>query len=126
MAKIDRFLASYSDNIKELGITYDADTKPPKRVIHRFVRIFKDVEDKRCQGMIDYPLIEILLIAFLAVLGNASTWTEIEVFGKAKGNWLKKFIRLKNGIPSHDTFRRVFALIDTQKSHCQKIRTITG
>lgn len=115
MAKINGFLASYSDNIKELGITYDENTKPPKSVINRFVRLFKDVEDERYQGMIDYPLIEIILIAFLAVLGNASTWSEIEMFGKAKERWLKKFIHLKNGTPSHDTFRRVFSLIDTQQ-----------
>lgn len=115
MAKINSFIASYSDNIKELGISYDEYTQPPKDVIKRFVRVFKKVDDERCQGMIDYPLTEIILIVFLAVLGNASTWVEIEEFGNAKKRWLKKFIRLKNGIPSHDTFRRVFGLIDTMQ-----------
>lgn len=62
--------------------------------------------------MTEYPLEEILVIAFLAVLGNASGWYEIERFGNAKHKWLKKFLKLKNRIPSHDTFRRVFALID--------------
>lgn len=56
-----------------------------------------------------------MLIAFLAVLGNASTWSEMEQFGHAKERWLKKFIKLKNGIPSHDTFRRVFSLIDSEQ-----------
>lgn len=115
MAKINRFIASFSDNIRELGITYDENTKPPKNVIHRFVHVFKDIDDIRCQAMIDYPLVEIILIAFLAVLGNASSWNEMEIFGKAKQKWLKKFIPLKNGIPSHDTFRRVFALMDTNQ-----------
>ena len=60
--------------------------------------------------MISYPLIEIILIAFLAVLGNASTWVEMEEFGHAKEHWLKKLIKLKNGIPSHDTFRRYYLI----------------
>ena len=114
MAKINHFLLSYSDTFKELDIELQ-DTAPPKTVIHRFVRIFKDISDTRVEGMIDYPLVEIILIVFLAVLGNASTWIEIEDFGLAKQRWLKKFIKLKNGIPSHDTFRRVFALIDTEE-----------
>ena len=111
MAKINHFLVSYSDSIKEIIIP-DNGMKPPKAVIRRFVRVFKNVGDERVQGMIEYPLIEILLITFLAVLGNAQTWMEIESFGLAKKQWLKKFLKLKNGIPSHDTFRRVFSLMD--------------
>lgn len=65
--------------------------------------------------MIDYPLEESILIAFLAVLGNASTWADMEQSGRSKQRWLKKFLRLKNGIPSHDTFRCVFFLIDTDQ-----------
>ena len=115
MAKMNRFIATYSDNIHELGLSFDENTAPPKDVIRRFVRLFKDIDDVRCQAMIDYPLVEIILIAFLAVLANASTWVEMESFGKSKQRWLKKFIQLKNGIPSHDTFRRVFSLIDTEQ-----------
>ena len=114
MAKINKFIAAYSDAISEAGIDLNCDI-PPKKVIHRFVRIFKNIDDERCSGMVEYPLVEIILIAFLAVLGNASTWIEIEQFGRAKKKWLKKFIRLENGVPSHDTFRRVFSLIDSQQ-----------
>ena len=112
MAKMNRFIFEYKDCIKKIGITPN-DGLPSKAVIRRFVRLFKDVDDVRLKGMIDYPLSEILLIAFLAILGNASKWAEIEDFGKAHLRWLKKFLKLKNGIPSHDTFRRVFALIDS-------------
>ena len=115
MAKINHFIASYSDRIKELGISFDDKTSPPKNVILRFVQVFRNIDDSRVQGMIDYPLEEIMLIAFLAVLGNASTWVEMEIFGRSKEKWLRKFIKLRNGIPSHDTFRRVFSLIDTQQ-----------
>lgn len=112
MAKINRFISTYTDVLKGLDIPVGQGL-PPGAVIHRFLRIFQKIDDSRIQAMIDYPLEEIILIAFLAVLGNASTWTDMERFGKKKQRWLKKFLRLKNGIPSHDTFRRVFSLIDT-------------
>ncbi len=112
MAKINTFIASYTDILQKLDIPA-GEGLPPKTVIRRFLRIFQKIDDARIQAMVDYPLEEILLIAFLAVLGNASTWTDMERFGKKKQRWLKKFLRLKNGIPSHDTFRRVFSLIDT-------------
>ena len=116
MAKINKFLASYSLKIKDCGVSLkNTDVNPPKAVVSRFVRIFKDVSDRRAQGMIDYPLIEILLVAFLAVLAGASTWGELHDFGVAKERWLKKFLKLKNGIPSHDTFERVFSLTDAKE-----------
>ena len=66
--------------------------------------------------MCDYPLEYILLIAFLAVLGGAETWQEISDFGNAKKNWLRKFLNIKKyGIPSHDTFRRVFGLFNADQ-----------
>ncbi len=115
MAKLNQFMVTYADSIKELEIPLNSSNTPPKAVIHRFVRFLKKVDDTRIQGMIEYPLEEIVLIAFLAILGNASTWTEMELFGVSNKRWLKKFLKLKNGIPSHDTFRRVFAIIDPQQ-----------
>lgn len=113
MAKINHFLAEYKESIRISGTEAPSQT-PPKAVMRRFVRLFKEVDDSRISGMIEYPLVEILLITFLAILGNASTWADIARFGQQKQRWLKKFLKLKNGIPSHDTFRRVFSLIDTQ------------
>ena len=111
MAKICRPLAEYKDIILSTGITVDNYTTP-KRTMKRFIRLLKNVEDKRIEAMTDYPLYEILLIAFLAVLAGASSWNEINSFGNEKIKWLKKFLVLKNGIASHDTFRRVFSLVN--------------
>ena len=92
MAKINSFIASYSELISDLDISFEnTETNPPKAVIRRFVHVFKDISDTRVQAMIDYPLIEIILVAFLAVLGGASTWLQIESFGRVKKRWLKKF-----------------------------------
>lgn len=111
MAKISSFIAEYKDVLQTTGIKL-GDYKPPKKTIQRFIRLFKQLDDSRVSGMISYPLHEIILITFFAILGNASTWGDIETFGKAKINWLKKFLKLVNGVPSHDTYRRVFALIN--------------
>ena len=111
MAKLCKPILEYKEKIKSAGISPD-NYSPPKKTMQRFIRLFKPISDERIEAMIKYPLVEIILIAFLAILCNASTWTEIEQYGKAKVKWLKKFIKLKEGIPSHDTFRRVFALID--------------
>lgn len=114
MAKICRPIAEYKDIIIATGITLD-DYKPPKKTIKRFIRLLKKIDDSRIAKMIEYPLYEILLIAFLAILGNASSWNEISKFGKTKNKWLKKFLKLENGIPSHDTFRRVFGLVEPEQ-----------
>ena len=111
MAKINHVILEYKDTITPSGIV--PETKPPKTVLRRFVRFFRSVKDTRVDAMTDYPLEEILLITFLAVLANASTWIEVMMFGQSKQRWLKKFIPLRNGIPSHDTFRRVFSLVDS-------------
>ena len=70
MAKINKFIATYTNILEELDIPI-GEGLPPKAVIRRFLRIFKKIDDSRIQAMIDYPLEEILLIAFLSVLGNA-------------------------------------------------------
>ena len=111
MSKICSILFEYKEVIRNTGLQL-GDYSPPKSAIRRFLRLFKQIDDTRIAGMISYPLPEVILIAFLAILANASTWAEIERFGKAKEKWLRKFLPLAGGIPSHDTFRRVFALID--------------
>lgn len=112
MAKTCKFLLEYREVIKEMNIDFDNCT-PPKRTMKRFVHLLKEISDVRVQGMIDYPLEEIIVIVFLAVLGNASTWNEVTTFGMVKRKWLNKFLKLEHGIPSHDTFERVFGLIDS-------------
>jgi hypothetical protein len=52
------------------------------------------------------------VIAVCAVIACAESWEDIELYGRSKQAWLETFLALPNGIPSHDTFRRVFMLID--------------
>src|SRR4051812_5968939 len=80
--------------------------------IEGLVRHFSVVEDPRCQGKIDHRLIDILVIAVCAVIACAESWDDIALYGRSKLAWLRTFLELPNGIPSHDTFRRVFMLIE--------------
>ena len=72
---------------------------------------FQDLHDPRVPGRCDHLLLDILAIAILAVLCGAEDWPDIEEFGRRRADWLRGFLPLPGGIPSHDTFRRVFGLL---------------
>jgi hypothetical protein len=80
--------------------------------IERLVGHFGAVADPRCRGKVEHRLTDILVIAVCAVIACAESWEDIELYGRSKQAWLKTFLALPNGIPSHDTFRRVFMLLD--------------
>lgn len=80
-----------------------------------FIDIFADLPDPRLDRKKEHKLIDILVVTLCAVLTGAEGWTEIEQFGKVKLDWLRKFVALENGIPSHDTFGRVFRLLQPRE-----------
>jgi len=75
---------------------------------------FGDVEDPRRPYLNEHPLINILTIALCAIIAGAEGWTDVENFGRQKQTWLGGFLDLHYGIPSHDTFGRVFARLDPE------------
>jgi predicted transposase YbfD/YdcC len=82
-------------------------------MLSSFIKHFEDVKDPRVNVHNQFHnLDDILLLTVLAVICGANAWTEIEEFGNAKREWLKGILELPNGIPSHDTFGRVFSLLD--------------
>jgi hypothetical protein len=72
------------------------------------VEHFSDIKDPRVDRTKKHQLIDILVIAILAVIAGAQGWKDIENYGISKQQWLEEFLVLPNGIPSDDTFRRVF------------------
>ena len=77
-----------------------------------FISIFSNLEDPRTDSEHKrHLLIDIIAIAVCAVICRCETWDEIAEFGEMKVSWFKKFLKLPNGIPSHDTFCRVFMLL---------------
>src|SRR5690349_22919442 len=81
-------------------------------MIEDLTACFDGLADPRVTRQCDHRLIDILVIAVSAVIACAESWEDIELYGRSKQAWLKTFLALPNGIPSHDTFRRVFMLID--------------
>jgi predicted transposase YbfD/YdcC len=79
---------------------------------------FANVEDPRREHSTTLHSLEaILIITILGTICGAHNWVEIEQWGQAQQAWLSEFLDLPNGIPSHDTFGRVFALLDPESLH---------
>src|SRR3954451_25401196 len=81
-------------------------------MIEGLAACFTGLEDPRETRRCDYQLVDILVIAVCAVIACAESWEDIERYGRSKQAWQETFLAPPNGIPSHDTFRRVFMLID--------------
>ena len=79
------------------------------------VERFGMLEDPRTGHARRHELLDIIVITLCAVICGADNWVEIEEFGKSKEDWFRRFLRLPNGIPSHDTFGRVFGLLDPEQ-----------
>jgi predicted transposase YbfD/YdcC len=76
---------------------------------------FASLEDPRVERTKQHQLLDIITIALCAVICGADTWVDIEAWGQAKQAWLETFLVLPNGIPSHDTFGRVFARLNPEQ-----------
>jgi predicted transposase YbfD/YdcC len=86
-----------------------------KKPLEAIEEHFSKVTDPRKDRTKDHKLIDIIAIAICGVICGAEGWVDIENFGKSKELWLRTFLELPNGIPSHDTFGRVFSMIDAQQ-----------
>ena len=82
---------------------------------YKLVEHLSEIDDPRIERSKRHLLIDILTIAILAVICGADSWVAMENFGQAKFKWLKRILELPNGIPSHDTFARVFARLNPQQ-----------
>ena len=72
------------------------------------------VMDIRQEKKVLHKMADIILLVFFATLANADDWVEIEMFGKEHEDFLQNYLELPNGIPSHDTLQRVFAMVPTE------------
>jgi predicted transposase YbfD/YdcC len=89
----------------------------------------ESVIDPRLHRNRRHKLVDILVIALCGFLAGCEGWVDVELFGNSKRKWLEKFLELPNGIPSHDTLGRVFALLDPHqlvRVLRQFVQTVTG
>jgi len=83
------------------------DSTPPSLLAH-----FQNLPDPRVNRRKEHALIDVLVIAICTLLCGGESFNDMEDFGLAKEGWFKTFLSLRHGIPSHDTFNRVFAALD--------------
>lgn len=76
---------------------------------------FENLPDPRMEKKCKHNLLDMIIIVICAVISGSDEWMEVEEYGKNKKDWLKSFLELPNGIPSHDTFGRVFSLLETEE-----------
>jgi len=88
--------------------------------------IFAQVEDPRVERTKLHRLRDSIILAICGVICGAEGWVEIEEFGKAKEAWFTELLDLPNGIPSHDTFGRVFACIDPKQFEASFFQWVQG
>ncbi len=80
----------------------------------RLGEVFVGLHDRRQAKKVEHDLVEMLVVAVCAVLVGADDFVEIEAWANEKVGWLRQYLKLENGIPSHDTFGRVFAALDAE------------
>ena len=93
---------------------------------HSIAEHFNDIEDIRIERGKKHKLIDIITISICAVVCGADGWIDIEMYGIARKKWLEKFLELPNGIPSHDTFARVFSQINPDEFNKSFLSWIKG
>jgi len=101
----EKILNKYKINPEELD--YSA--------LKEFKEKVKQLSDSRQKGKCKYKIWDIVVVAFLAILGNCNDWEEIHDFAILKKDWLKKFLKLSGGIPSAITYKRVFSIIKPEE-----------
>ena len=93
---------------------------------HSIAEHFNDIEDVRIERGKKHKLIDIITISICAVVCGADGWIDIEMYGIARKKWLKKFLELPNGIPSHDTFSRVLSQINPDEFNKSFLSWVKG
>ena len=100
----------------ELAIVKNRVARTQKELFEEFFfNPFSTISDPRVERTKEHKLIDIIAISIMAVISGAEGWVAIETYGKAKYSWLVEFLSLPNGIPSHDTFSRVWSRISTEE-----------
>jgi predicted transposase YbfD/YdcC len=79
---------------------------------------FRSLHDPRVVGRSRHLLVDIIVMALCGVIGNCDDWPDIVLFAQKRVAWFQRFLKLPHGVPSHDTFERVFAALDPRAFEC--------
>ena len=86
----------------------------PAQPLSPLLEHFQSLDDPRCSHLVEHRLLDIIGLTLCAVICGADSWVDIAAYGRAKEDWLRRFLALPNGIPSHDTIARLFAALDPE------------
>jgi predicted transposase YbfD/YdcC len=112
--------------------THSSPTNVTKPQLISLITILEEVPDPRVKATVDHDLVDILTIALCTILCGGDSFYDMEEFGQVRLDWLRSFLRLRNGAPTHDTYNRLFQALDPERfGDClarwtQSVRTVLG
>ncbi len=112
--------------------THSNSTNATKNQLVSLITILEEVPDPRVTATVDHDLADILTIALCTILCGGESFYDMEEFGEVRLGWLKTFLRLRHGAPTHDTYNRVFQALDPEQfGEClsrwtQSVRAVLG
>lgn len=118
MSKKSSKLIEMSKIFEEININFD---NLSNKGIKDMINTIKKQNDTRYQPNVRHKIEDIILITLFGILAKCNEWTEIESFARKKEAWLKKYLELPNGIPSHDTIQRVISILNPQTLYTDTI-----
>lgn len=118
MSKKSSKLQEISKMFSEINIEFN---ELNNEGIQDMITIVKKQNDTRYAPNVRHKMEDIILITLFAILAKCNEWTEIESFAKKKENWLRQYLELPNGIPSHDTIQRVISILEPQSLYADTI-----
>lgn len=83
-------------------------------MMKKFIESLEIIEDKRQASKVRHKIQDVIVVVLMGTLANANTWEEIEIFAETHEEFLKQYITLENGIPSHDTMQRVMGMVEPE------------
>ena len=110
MSKRSKKLEEIKNMFRDVDIDFNCIND---NAINDFITIIKKTKDDKYQPNTRHLMSDIIMITFFAIISKANEWIEIEAFAKNEEKWLKKYLELPNGIPSHDTIQRVISVLDS-------------
>lgn len=118
MSKTSSKLKELSKMFNKIEINFE---KLSNEGINDMISIIRKQNDTRYQPNVKHKMEDIILITLFAIMAKCNEWTEIEAFARKKENWLKQYLELPGGIPSHDTIQRVISLLNPQTLYSDTI-----
>lgn len=112
--------------------THSDSNRITKPQLVSLITILEEVPDPRVKATVDHDLVDILTIALCTILCGGDSFYDMEEFGQVRVDWLKTFLRLRHGAPTHDTYNRVFQALDPEQfGDClarwtHSVRTVLG